>query len=193
MKKILYMYICIALLSVTSLGIVLAAFSYKNKYVGSTFTIGSAVIKLLKNLSLGPDPSNLADELPGPGFQNIGEGWYHDYPIKIFNGGSSNVKLSSRANYTTVNDPDNLRDIIFVEIFTWNDLNSDGVIDPGEKATTQGAPKSILRWKNDGIEMGQIESGQTRNFILSFFTQMVSDSKQGKTAIFDFEFDSQSL
>ena len=193
MKKIFYIYICIALLSITSLGIVLAAFTYKNKYLGSTFTIGSAVIKLFQDLTAGPEPSNLTDELPGPAFQNISDGWQFDYPIKIFNSGSTTINLSSRANHTTANDPDNLRDIIYVEIFEWNDSNFNGIFDLEEKGTSLYAPKTILRWKNDGIQMGQIDSWQTRSYLLSFSTPSVTDSKQGKSGIFDFEFDSLSL
>ncbi|HLB51653.1 hypothetical protein A3F07_00475 [candidate division WWE3 bacterium RIFCSPHIGHO2_12_FULL_38_15] len=193
MKKIFYIYVCIVLLSVISLGIVLAAFTYKNKYIGSTFTIGSAVIKLLQDLSIGPDTSNLTDELPGPLFDNISEGWKYEYPIKIFNSGTTRINLSSRANYTTANDPDNLRDIIYVEVFEWNDSNYNGLYDSEEKGASFGAPKTILRWKNDGIDMGQMDSAQTSGFLLTFSTPSVTDTKQGKSGLFDFEFNSLSL
>jgi len=73
-------------------------------------------------------------------------------------------------------------------------LATNGVLfDLEEKGTSLYAPKTILRWKNDGIQMGQIDSGQTRSYLLSFSTPSVTDSKQGKTGLFDFEFDSLSL
>ncbi len=187
-KYLIYALGFLALISLIA-GVTLAAFTDKAEVLGSTFSVGSADLKFLKDLPLGTDPTNLVDELPGPSFSNIGQTWSADYPLKLINNGTSGISITSRAYYETANDPAELRADINVEILEWNDANSDGVLDSGEIGLSL-AKKTITKWKTEGIGVGQINPGQTRPLVLRFSTQNLSSTKQGKSALFDFEFES---
>jgi len=173
-------------------GVTFAAFTDKAKVLGSNFSIGSADIRFLNDLPLGTDPTNLVDELPGPTFGNIGQTWSADYPIKVINNGTSGVNLASHAYYETANDPADLRSDINVEIFEWNDANGNGVLDTGEVGMSMGK-KTIVKWKTEGMGLGQFNPGQLKALVLRFSTENLSSTKQGKTALFDFEFESAQL
>ncbi len=190
-EKKKYLIYALGLLAVVSLitGITFAAFTDKAKVLGSTFSVGSADLKFLKDLPLGTDPTNLVDELPGPSFSNIGQTWSADYPLKLINNGTSGISITSKAYYETANDPAELRSDIYVEIFEWNDANNNGVLDSGEIGLSL-AKKTIVKWKTEGIGIGQINPGQTRPLVLRFSVENLSATKQGKSALFDFEFES---
>jgi len=79
--------------------------------------------------------------------------------------------------------------LIFAEIIKWNDQNADGVVDDGEEVSSYGK-KSIVKWKTEGIDLGTMETGELLGLIVRFSTETIGDTKQGKTAIFDFEFNS---
>lgn len=166
-----------------------AEFTGKNKVLGSSFRTGSAEIKLLDNLSGGTDSSNLKGELAGPVFLGIVPNWQDNYLLKLFNNGTSTLQLTSNSYYETVNDPDDLRTYIFVEPIEWNDSNNNGNVDTGEEGVSFGK-KSIIKWKTEGYDFGQLDEGQVKGLILRFSTDTLSDTKQGKGAIFDFEFSS---
>lgn len=188
-RKKFYLGSAILLSLVIVAGIVYAAFADKGKILGSNFSVGSSDIKLLVDVSAGTGTENLSDELTGPAFVGISPNWQEDYLMKIFNNGTSDVDLSSNANYETANDPDELRQIIFVEPFEWDDLNNDGLVDSGEEGASLGR-KTIIKWKTEGYALGQLGQGEVKGLILRFSTDSVSDTKQGKSGVFDFEFDS---
>ena len=177
------------LLTSLLVGVVLAAFADKGKILGSTFSVGSSDLKFLIDLSGGIDSSNLSDELHGPGFTNISSNWTTDYALKILNNGTSPVQLTSNANYLTANDPDDLRNIIFVEPLEWNDSDGNGTVDTGEEGQSLGR-KTLVKWKTEGYSLGTLNQGEIKGLILRFSTDTVSDTKQGKSGVFDFEFDS---
>ncbi|HOD01543.1 MAG TPA: hypothetical protein PKH50_02385 [bacterium] len=191
MKKNKTLYIIgVALLTIsTAVGITYAAFTDKAKVLGSTFKVGSANIMFLENLTLETDPQNYKDELPGPVFNNIGPGWTQDYLVKLVNATSSKITVSTNANYQTADDPKDLRSDIFVEIIRWSDANQNGIVDSGEETSTIGK-KTIIKWKTEGFALGDLLYGQTMGLILRFSTPSLSESKQGATAVFDFEFNS---
>ncbi len=164
-----------------------AAFSDRGKVLGSSFSVGSSDIKLLENLSGGVSNDNLKDEINGPNFQNITPSWTSDYLIKLYNNGSSALQLASYSNYSTANDPDDLRSYIFVEPFSWDDSNNNGIIDSGEEGNTYGK-KSIVKWKTEGFDFGTMQVGEIKGLILRFTAGSLSDTKQGKSALYDFEF-----
>lgn len=170
-------------------GVSYAAFTDSSNISGSTFSIGSADIKMLSDLSLGIDESNLVDELAGPVFSNITPNWQQDYNIKIYNNTAGSLQLTTNSNYETANDPEDLRQIIFVEIFAWNDIDNNGVLDSGELGDSFGKD-TIVKWKTQGFDLGQINAGEVNSYVLRFTTNDVSDTKQGATGVFDFEFDS---
>ncbi|MFC1622188.1 hypothetical protein ACFL13_02280, partial [Patescibacteria group bacterium] len=164
----------------------------KGKILGSSFSVGSADIKLLQDVAGGVDIGNLVDEKTGPTFEGVSPNWTSDYLIKIYNNAAGQLQITSNANYETINDPDDLRQIIFVEPISWNDSNGDGIFDAGEEGTSFGR-KTIVKWKTEGFDFGTINSGNVLSLILRFSTDTVSDTKQGSTGIFDFEFDSIGL
>lgn len=102
------------------------------------------------------------------------------------------MQLVSNANYETINDPDDLRQIIYVEPFNWADANNNGIVDDGELGSSFGR-KTIVKWKTEGFDFSTLATGAVKGLVLRFSTDTVSDTKQGTTAIFDFLFDSISL
>jgi hypothetical protein len=171
----------------TSLGVAYAAFKDQSKFMGSSFSVGSADIKLLKELDGGTASSNLTDTKEAPSFTNISPNWSQDYLLKIYNNATTTLKITSNADYLTANDPDNLRDIIFVEPFPWNDANNNGLVDADELGTSYGK-KTIVKWKTEGFDLGNALTGEVRGLVLRFSTASVADSKQGKTGVWDFIF-----
>jgi hypothetical protein len=191
-KKTLYV-LGMLLAAGLTIGIAYAAFTDENKVLGSTFSVGSADIKFFNNLAGNTEPTNLVDELPGPTFTNIGQTWSSDYPLKIYNNGTSPVSLTSHSFYETANDPAELRSDISVEIFEWNDANYNGLTDPSEVDNVGIAKKTLVKWKTEGIGLGQLNAGVFRSFVLRFSTTNLSETKQGQSALFDFEFESAEL
>ncbi len=174
-----------------SMSVGYAAFMDKGKILGSTFSVGSSDLKLLKDLSLGVGGTNLTDEMQGPSFTNISANWTQDYLVKLYNNATGTLVLTTNAYYETVNDPDDLRSIIFVEPFVWND-NGNGVVDAGELGTSYGR-KTVVKWKTEGFTLGQLEQGGIKGLVLRFSTDAVSETKQGKSGSFDFEFGAATL
>jgi hypothetical protein len=152
---------------------------------GSTFSVGSSDVKLLQDLRLGVDSSNLVDQMAGPNFTGITPNWTQDYYFKVYNNGTTPLHLTSNASYETANDPDDLRSYIYAEFIEWND-NGDGQFEDSEQGVNLGK-KTIIKWKTEGFDLGGIEKGTSRGYIIRFSTATLSDTKQGKTGTFDFE------
>lgn len=187
-KKIQYIkYLISIVVGAAVVSVAWAAFSDKGKVAGSYFKVASTDIKLLQNMAAGPSSDNLKDEINGPSFENISAAWSIDYGVDLYNNGSIALLLTSNANYTTANDPDELRSNIYVEIFDWNDYDNDISIDEGELGNSYGR-KTITKWKTEGFALGRIEVRETKSFILRFSAEGLGDTKQGKEAIYDFEF-----
>ncbi len=187
-----FMLLAAGLLVVLASGVTVAAFGDKGDILGSSFSVGSADIKLLKDLAGPTSASNLTDTLPGPKFSNIGPNWRQDYPLKLYNNASGHIQLTSVSNYETANDPDELRQIIYVEPINWGDPNNNGIVEDNELGSSFGR-KTIIKWKTEGFDLSSMASGSVKGMILRFSTDAVSDTKQGKTAVFDFIFNSLGL
>jgi len=188
-NKIFYLIGSLVLIIAVAAGITYAAFTDKAKVLGSTFSVGSANLMFLEDLAMGTDPRNYRDELAGPTFENIGPGWTQDYLVKLISMASSRITVSTNANYETANDPEDLRSDIFVEIIKWSDMNQNGTVDEGEEISVVGK-KTIIKWKTEGFTLGDLFYGQTMGLILRFSAPSISESKQGASATFDFEFNS---
>ncbi len=169
-----------------------AAFSDKGKVLGSSFSVGSSDIKLVENLSGGIGADNLKDELTGPNFTNITPTWTQDYAIKLYNNGSSALQLMSNSNYTTANDPDDLRSYLYVEPFAWEDSNNNGIAENAEIGTSYGK-KTIIKWKTEGYDFGTVNVGTIKGLVMRFSAASLGDTKQGKSALYDFEFSAIQL
>ncbi len=192
MKKLLLTYATFVFLLTLVVGVTFAAFSDTAKILGASFSVGSADIKLLVDVAGGTNTENLADDLGGPTFTNLAPNWEQDYPVKIYNNSAGTLVLSTNASYETVNDPESIRENIYVEPIEWADANNNGLVDAGELGTSYGKD-TIIKWKTVGFALDQIESGEVRGFVLRFSTTTLPESKQGATGTFDFEFDSVGL
>jgi len=179
----------LVLISLLIGGLTYAAFMDKGSVLGSSFSVSSSDIKLLEDLSGAIGEANLMDELVGPSFERISPYWQEDYPIKVYNNGTDALDISSTANYETAEDPAELRQLIYVEPLEWNDADTNGVVDEGEVIYSFGR-KTIVKWKTEGFLLGTVNPGEYKGYILRFSTDAVSDTKQGTTGIFDFEFSS---
>lgn len=188
-KKLFYLIGSSLIIISLIAGITYAAFSDKAKVLGSSFSVGSANLMFLESLSMGTNPSNYRDELQGPTFTNIGPGWTQDYLVKLISMASSKITVSTNAFYETANDPESLRSDIEVEIIKWYDTNQNGIVDSGEEGPVVGK-KDIIKWKSEGFTLGDLNYGQTMELILRFSAPTISESKQGASAVFDFEFNS---
>lgn len=177
------------LVALFSIGIAYAAFADKIKVKNAIFTTGSADIKFLLNLAGTTQGDNLVDELPGPNLNNIGSNWQSDYTLKIFNNSTSKIDIVTNAFYETANDPDDLRSYINVEPILWSDSNNNGIAENTELGTNLGK-KTLTKWKTEGFNLGELDTGQVISIVLRFTTGTLSDIKQGKTGMFDFEFES---
>lgn len=192
-KKLLFLcIIAFGICSLSFVGLVYAAFLDKIKVPGATFKVNSAEIKFLKTLTGGINTENLTDELVGPTFDNIGQTWQQEYLLKIYNNTAATLNLNSKSNYTTANDPDDLRSYIYIEPFEWSDANNNGIAETSEIGSTYGK-KTLLKWKTEGITLNTIAPGTTKALVLRFSTENLPDSKQGKTGIFDYEFESYTV
>jgi hypothetical protein len=103
------------------------------------------------------------------------------------------LNIFSTAYYETANDPNELRQVIYCEIYDWNDANSNGIVDNGELGTSYGM-KQLIKWKTEGLSIGQIAMGEAKGYVLRFTTtSSFSPTLQGKTGIFDFEFNATGI
>ncbi len=185
-KRTLLIIIIISLLVLA--GVAYAAFADKAEILGTSVSVGSADIKLLNDLAGGVESGNLTDSKNGPFFENIYSGWTQDYLVKIFNNGTSILRMTSHADYLTANDPEDLRSIIYVEPFSWTDSNGNGSVDSGELGASYSR-KTIIKWKTEGFDLGTLTTGGINAYVLRFSTDSISETKQGATGVFDFAFD----
>jgi hypothetical protein len=168
-------------------GVALAALSNKVLLKGAMFTTSTVELKFLRNLSSNVENENLTSELSGISFDGITNDWITTYPVKLVNKSGSSMNVSSYANYTTANDPASLRYSLNVEIFKWNDSNNNGVLDEGELGDSLGR-KTFVKWKTEGFALGSFEPNVVQSYVLQFTAESITDSKQGATGSFDFEF-----
>lgn len=192
MKKTLVSYAPFFLVAGLAIGITYAAFTDQTKFSGSTFSVGSADIKLLNDLAGGSEAGNLVDQKQAPSFSNITPHWSQDYSVKIYNNATTDLDVTSHADYLTVNDPDSLRSYIYIEPFDWNDGNNNGIAEIEEISNSYGR-KTITKWKTEGFDLGHVNTGILKGYILRFSTDDLADTKQGKTGTFDFTFDALGL
>jgi hypothetical protein len=179
--------------TLTLMGVAYASFTDQSKFTGSRFSIGSADLKLLNDLAGGTAASNLVDTKPVPSFDNISPLWYADYLVKIYNNGTQAVNLTSNMDYLTANDPENIREILYMEPFAWNDLDNDGVFDGETELGSSYGKKVFTSWKSTGFNFGQVDAGSVKPLIMRFSAGNVTNSKMGAVGTFDFMFDSVSI
>ncbi len=168
-------------------GVAFAALSNKVLMKGVAFKTSTVELKFLKNVALSDSAENLTTEISGVSFDNIINGWSSDYLVKLRNSSASTLAVKSFANYTTSEDPASLRYSLYVELFPWNDFNQNGLVDEGELGNSLGV-KNFVKWKTEGFDLGSFESNKTYGYLLRFTADGITDSKQGQSGNFDFEF-----
>lgn len=192
-RKYIISFSSLLLLACSLVGIAYASFSDQSKFSGSRFSVGSADLKLLDNLASGSEASNLVDTKPAPSYDNISPMWFQDYAIKIYNNGTQSITLTSNMDYLTANDPSNIREILYVEPFDWNDINNDGIFDGESEQGNSYGKKVFTSWKSTGFNFGQLASGAIKPLIMRFSAGNISSTKMGAVGTFDFMFDSVGL
>lgn len=168
-------------------GVSYAALSNKVMLKGVSFKTSTVELKFLRDITAGSSSDNLTSEISGVSFDGIVNEWSQDYSVKIHNTSNTSLQVKSFSNYTTAEDPASLRYSLFVEVFPWNDSNNNGLIDEGELGSSLGL-KNFVKWKTEGFDLGTFESGKTYGFLLKFSADGLTDSKQGQSGNFDFEF-----
>ena len=148
-------------------------------------TAGNTALKFLLNVSGSTESSNLTDTVAGPVLDNIDSIWSDVILLKLYNKGTTPLNVVSKAEY--INDPNTLRDDIFVKAVAWNDANNNGVLDSGEEGVSYGYD-TILRWRNDTFPVGLLGSGEVKGVALKFDGTGVTDSNIGQSAVYDFVF-----
>lgn len=154
---------------------------------GAIFKTTVIELKFLKDLSGQNIPENQTSEISGVSFDQIVTGWSYDYLVKLANTSNTNLNVSSFSNYQTDQDPADLRYSLFVELLPWNDSNNNGVAEETELGTSLGT-KSFVKWKTEGFNLGSFEPNKVYGYILRFSAGELTDSKQGQSGTFDFEF-----
>ncbi len=198
MKKFFLSGLLVLLSCVSLFGVTSAVFEESASVAGVSFTIGeessepggggttgNTALKILKNTAVSAEESNLADTINGPSFTNVNSTWVQTLPVKIYNKGGTVLDIVGTANY--VNDPDTLRDDLYIEILAWNDANNNGTVEEGETGESYGHD-TILRFKNDTFDLGELNGSSTRGYILKFDGSGLSEANIGKTAVYDFVF-----
>lgn len=193
MKKILLSVSLIALSVLAIFQATSAALQETVKVAGTSFGVSSDVtggivdtntaLKLFANLEGTASGSNLVDSVAGPSFSNMTTSWTDNYLVKVHNKSASPMDLIAMSEY--INDPDTLRDDIYVEIVEWDDVNSNGQLDDGEEGASHGYD-TILRLKNDTFNLGSIAANQTKGFAFKFDGSGLSEANQSMNAVYDF-------
>ncbi len=171
-----------------------ALFEETVKVAGTSFTIGESAgggetpsgntaLKMYKNLAGTSSETNLTDSVQGSVFDNITPEWTNQVGLKVFNKGTQALALIGNVDY--INDPDVLRDDLYVKIVGWNDNDNDGIVDTGEEGTQYGYD-TILRLRNDLWSLGNIAPNETRGFVMKFDGTGLTDTNIGMTAVYDF-------
>lgn len=169
-------------------GITYAAFVDKATFSTSTFSVGSADIRLLPELDKAPNQQTPQDELQGPEFLGISPDWVVDFPVKVYNNSGSPINLMSFANYETANDPHELRYEIDVEPMVWDDSDGDGIPTEAELSAPLGK-KNFVKWKSEGFDLGTLAASEVKGVVLRFSTgSSMPKSTEGSTGVFDFQF-----
>jgi hypothetical protein len=171
------------------MGVAYASFTDQFKFAGSRFSIGSADLKLLNDLAGGTGAANLVESKPVPSYDNISPGWVQNYLIKIYNNGTQPMTLTSNMDYLTANDPESIREVLYIEPFGWIDANDNGLYDGESELGISYGKKAFTAWKSTGFSFGQLAAGATKDLVMRFSVGNVTSSKMGAVGTFDFMFD----
>lgn len=194
MKKFIPILVLGIAMTISALagGFAYAAFLDKIEFNDAMISTGSADLRLVDNLMLGPIEGNIVDTLPAPVLENLTPASSFDYPFMLYNSGSMTLRIKSTASYATANDPSELRKYVMVEFFDWSDTNGSGNVDPGELGVSYGN-KNIIDWKNEGFEFGDLDAGTVKPLVIRFTAPGLPSDRQNKSGSYDFSFSAEGL
>ena len=196
-KSFIFKVLVVLVLLGFSGAVVYAAISEKGSVKGTTFKVSSSfpdpvptptsnsALKLISNLTGGTSDSNLVDNLSGPSYDNVSPTWSAFYPMKFYN--KSNETLSLIASSEYIEDANTIRDDLYVTMYEWNDVNTNGTYDNGEAGALYKRD-TILSLKNDTFNLGQINGKATKNVVLKFDGEGFSSANFSQQGVFDFVF-----
>ncbi len=166
-----------------------AAFQTQGQVKGTSFTAGSAEILFYSDLSGTSDSNNLLAEKSFSPFELIGPNWTDTRLIKIYNKGTENLKLTLSSE--VVGTDNILSESLNIEVFNWNDANSNGVLDDGETGDSFGA-KTLKQWQTSSYDLSTFESQTTKSFALKFSTGDLTDEFQKANVTYNFVFNGET-
>jgi len=165
--------------------VVFAAFQTQGQVKGTSFTAGSAEILFYDNLALTPSETNLVNEKSFSPFDLIGPNWSDTRLVKIYNKGTENLKLTFVAELS--GEDSSLSDNLNVEVFNWNDSNSNGVLDEDELGDSFGT-KTLKQWQTESYDLGTFDTETTKSFALKFSVGDITDELQKANVTYNFVF-----
>jgi len=166
-----------------------AAFQTQGQVKGTSFTAGSAEIMFYNDLSKSSDSSNLVSEKSFSAFDLIGPNWSDTRLVKIYNKGTENLKLTFIAQVSGTDST--LSDNVNIEVFSWNDTNSNGVLDDDELGDTFGA-KTLKQWQTESFDLGAFESEVIMPLVLKFSVGDITDELQKSNVTYNFVFNGET-
>lgn len=169
--------------------IVSAAFQTKGQVKGTSFTAGSAEILFYSDLSKSSDSSNLISEKSFSPFELIGPNWEDTRLVKIYNKGTENLKLTFGAE--VVGTDSTLSQNLNIEVFKWNDTNSNGILDDDELGGSSGK-KTLKQWQTSSYDLDTFETKTTKSFALKFSVGDLTDEFQKANVTYNFVFNGET-
>lgn len=166
-----------------------AAFQTQGQVKGTSFTAGSAEILFYSNLSGTSDSDNLLSEKSFSPFELIGPNWTDTRLVKIYNKGTENLKLTLSSE--VVGTDSTLSENLNIEIFNWNDTNSNGTLDDDELGDSFGA-KTLKQWQTSSYDLGTFETKVTKSLVLKFGVGDLTDEFQKANVTYNFVFNGET-
>lgn len=168
---------------------VVAAFQTRGQVKGTSFTTGSAEILFYNDLAGTATDTNLVTEKSFSPFELIGPNWTDTRLVKLYNKGTESLNLTLIAELS--GQDSTLSDNLNVEIFDWNDANSDGVLDEDELGISLGT-KTLTVWQTSSYDLGTFESEASKSFVLKFSVGDITDELQKANVTYNFVFNGET-
>lgn len=166
MKNIIRSLLIIISVSAIATSATYAVWTAQTNVENNTFSSGNASLQVTQRGE--PWSSNINSGLT---FSNIYPGWSQDYSVFAKNNGSTNLNINlSGGLHSGWNDNANLRSVIKVHVWEFNDANSNWLWNPDETLQDFGE-KTLETMRNDvgsGFTLNQINASESRGFLLRF-------------------------
>jgi len=168
---------------------VAAAFQTRGQVKGTSFIAGSAEIVFYSDISGTSADTNLVTEKSFSPFELIGPNWTDIRLVKLYNKGTENLKLTFIAELSGTDST--LSDNLNVEVYNWNDSNSDGVLDDEELGSSLGV-KTLKAWQTSSYDLGTFQSETTKQLVLKFSVGNITDELQKSNVTYNFVFNGET-